>query len=59
MIIGYATIYYYNPHLKLDDILEPVLNKIENKLPIEYPTVFVSGIFTYKFITIALSYLTG
>lgn len=59
MIIGYGVMYYYNPHINLDEILEPLLNKIDVKMPENFPITFVAGTFIYKFITISISYFTG
>nr|UHB41844.1 hypothetical protein [Butyriboletus roseoflavus] len=58
-ILGYAAIYYYNPQSNLSEIIEPILNKIDYKLPVEDPTVFITGVFTYKFITASISWITG
>jgi len=55
--------YYFNPQVNineiLDPIIEPVTNKIEEYLPKEYFTIFVGCTFIHKFIIIGLSYLTG
>lgn len=59
MVIGYAAIYYYNPHSILTEIIEPIINKYDSKRNFVDPTIFVTGILTYKFITIAITYITG
>jgi len=59
MILGYATIYYYNPYSNLEEILEPVLNKIDSKISYKDPTVFITGTIIYKFITVSITYITG
>jgi hypothetical protein len=59
MIIGYGTLYYFNPHINLTEVLEPIVNKIDTKIPSDFPKTFVVGTFIYKFITISISYFTG
>jgi hypothetical protein len=55
MIIGYGTLYYFNPNINLDLIV----NHIDAKIPSDFPKTFVAGTFIYKFIIITLSYFTG
>ena len=59
ILIGYVGLYYYNPHLNLDEYLKPVINQIEDKLPVNFPTTVVTGTFIYKFITASITYITG
>jgi hypothetical protein len=55
--------YYFNPQININEIIEPVIepitNKIEKYLPKEYFTIFVGCTFIHKFIIIGISYLTG
>jgi len=59
MLIGYGLIYYYNPNINLNEILDPLIYKIEMNIPDTFPTTFVMGTFIYKFITISITYITG
>jgi hypothetical protein len=63
MIVIPILFYYYNPQINITKIIEPIIepsiSKIEEYLPNEYATVFVSGTIIYKIIIIGLSYLTG
>jgi len=55
--------YYFNPQTNINEIIEPVINpiieKVEEYLPKEYATVFISGTIIYKFIIISISNITG
>lgn len=55
--------YYFNPQTNINEIIEPVINPIietvEEYLPKEYATVFISGTIIYKFIIISISNITG
>ena len=59
MLIGYGLIYYYNPNINLNEILDPLIYKIEMNIPDTFPTTFIMGTFIYKFITISITYITG
>ena len=63
MIIIPIVFYYYNPQVNIKEIIEPIINpaisKIEEYLPKEYATVFISGTIIYKFITVSISNITG
>jgi hypothetical protein len=59
MIIGGTVLYFYNPHINLEEIINPAISKIEAKLPENFPITFVTGTFIYKFITISITYITG
>jgi len=59
MIVGYGAIYYYNPHINLEEIINPVISKFDDKISSDYVTTFVTGTFIYKFITASISYVTG
>lgn len=59
MIEGYGAIYYFNPSLNVEEIINPVISKFEDKIPSNYVTTFVTGTFIYKFITVSISYITG
>jgi hypothetical protein len=62
MIITPIAFYYFNPQVNINEIIEPVIepisNKIEEYLPKEYFTIFISCTFIHKFIIIGLSYIT-
>jgi hypothetical protein len=58
MIISGAALYYYNPQLNLEEFITPVLSNIEDKIPQDYPIIFVTGTFLYKFITLSIKYIT-
>lgn len=59
MVITTAVLYYYNPQINISDTINPVIERIENYIPKEYATIFVTGTFIYKFITISISNITG
>jgi hypothetical protein len=62
MIIIPIAFYYFSPQVNItetiDPIIEPISNKIEEYLPKEYFTIFISCTFIHKFIIIGLSYIT-
>jgi len=55
MFIGTAVLYYYQPNINISEIINPVIEKVEEYLPKEYATVFISGTIIYKFITVSIS----
>jgi hypothetical protein len=62
MIITPILYYYFNPQININEIIEPIIepitNKIEEYLPKKYFTIFISCTFIHKFIIIGLSYIT-
>ena len=63
MIVIPIAFYYFNPQVNINEIIEPVINpiieKVEEYLPKKYATVFISGTIIYKFIIISISNITG
>jgi hypothetical protein len=59
MLIGYGTLYYCNPNINLEETINPLLNKIECKLPANFPTTFIMGSFISKFLAVSITYITG
>ena len=62
MIIAPIAFYYFNPQVNINEIIEPIIepitNKIEEYLPKNYFTIFISCTFIHKFIIIGLSCIT-
>ena len=56
IIIGGIALYCFNPDI--NGIIDPIISKIEDKMPINY-TAFISGIFVYKFIAFTFTKVTG
>ena len=56
MIMFYGFIYYLNPHVNIEDSINPILNQIEDKFPENFPTTFIMGAFIHKLISVVISY---
>lgn len=58
MLIGYGALVYFNPQIN-PEVIDPIFEKIEDKLPEGFPITTVSAMFIYKFITVIITYTTG